>query len=684
METDSAGVRWSCQPAHALLAAAGVVILGTAAVDPTRLRLLLVPGSFLVLAFGAGALVDRVIGGLMPGTDQRAEGPSMLPLAVHLGVGLACLSLLAVLAALCGVFWVAGVAAVPLLAYGLLRLIRGLSRLRRDAGYVASAAAGLVMGAGWLVAWLWVTTPPVFYDELAYHFPSAQRALLIGELKALPWDFFTLMPHASDVLRAWGMAFEGELGARATHFALWVAVALVAWALAEAVAWPKPALLAAPMVAGALAASPTLWFLATLSFGETGMSVAVGTAIALLAVPYAERRPWLALGLVLGLATTIKLTGLYWAAAGLAAAAVARWPRADLLRAACLVLVSVAPWWGRALVHTGNPIYPMGYGLLGGRFWSEESQALVKGDVAYGLADLGLQGLFRLPLDLWQHPERFGSGADAGALALAATAALLAWPAVSRLAGASERTRRLSDLLAMFVLVAGAGWLVTSTTTRFFAPAMVIGLATLAGAMLSLGRTGQVVAMTVLLMAGGWGTWRFIDEHSAVFSSYQVALGREKPNAYLDRQLEHFAAARYVQHALPSDARLLFIGETRTYYFFRDSVAPSAYDRHPLKQWVEESSSPEAVAARLADEGITHVVLNVHEFKRHHDRRGLLAFSGPSAEVNERRLKELPSALTLLFKKNGVLVFEVPPRSSATRLGNTKGSHSSRPKQPGG
>ena len=152
----------------------------------------------------------------------------------------------------------------------------------------------------------------------------------------------------------------------------------------------------------------------------------------------------------------------------------------------------------------------------------------------------------------------------------------------------------------------------------------------------------------------------FLDQHAAVFSSLQVALGRESADAYLSRQLDHFAAARFVQERLPPDARLLFIGETRPYYFYREAVAPSAYDRHPLRRWVQESPSPEALAKRLVAEGFTHVVLNVNEFKRLHDNYGLLAFSGDEAEANTRCLRELPRALRLLFAANGVFVFEVP------------------------
>jgi hypothetical protein len=641
------------------------VFLGTALVDPTRLGLLLVPVSFLVVAFAAGTLVDRAVGGLLTAPDRSP----MLGLAVRVGVGLACLSLLAVASAFCGVFWIAGVTALPLLAYGLLQLIRAGFRFPPAHEILPAAVGGLAMGSAWLVAWLWATVPPTFFDELGYHLVIPQHALATGQLQTAPWVFFTLMPHASDLLMAWGMAIGGELGARATLFALWVACSLGAWGLAEAIAWPQRAPWAAALVAGALAASPTLWFLATLPFAETTLASAVVTAAALLVASHAGRRPWIPFGLVLGLVATVKLAGLYWIMAMLAAALVIGWPRRAVFQSMLIVLMALAPWWTRAYMHTGNPVYPLAYSLLGGSPWSEESQAKVQGDLPSGIGSW--MDLMRLPVDLVQHPERFGSASDAGILAMAVPCLVVILPVIARVIGSRAEERRMCDAAAVFVLVAGACWVVSSPTTRFFAPAMVLGLAVLVGVVLRLGRTVQAAMGIVIVTLGIWGTVRFIDQHSTVFSSFAVALGQENARDYLARQLDHYGAASFVREKLPADVRILFIGETRPYYFAREAMAPSAYDRHPLHRWIMESSSPEALAARLDAEGFTHVVLNVHEFKRLHDRYRVLAFTGEGAEENDRRLKALPQVLRLVFSEKGIYVFEVPHGSVGRRQRTT-------------
>ena len=663
--------RSSCCHALVLLGATGVVVLGTALVDPSRLWLLVVPLVFCGAAYGAGSLLDRAAGGLVAERDH----PPMVALSIRMGVGLACLSLVTFLSALGGVLWLAGLGALPAIAYGFVCAIRAGVQVRPLRWSGAAGVGGCLLGGAWLVAWLWATIPPTFYDELVYHLVIPQRALATGGLLTVPWVHYTLMPHASDLLLAWGMVLGDDLGARAIQFALWVMCFLAVWAIVEVMARPRDAAWAPSFIACAFAASPMVWFLGTLSFTETGQAVGLlCSAVVIAAVP-AQRleregapetplphpHSWLALGLMLGLVASSKLSGLYWVAAALVAARVAEWPLAALSRAAVIALLTVTPWWIRAFVHTGNPVYPMFYGLLGGQPWSAESQARLLADLPYGTpGSLGGMGLVRLPLDLLLHPERFGSASDVGALAVLSTCGLLALPVASRLAGLRGRARLLGDAAAVFVLVAGAGWVMTTPTARFFAPAFLLALAVLAGLCVQFRKTVQGFALVLLLAAGVGGAWQFINQHTAVFSSVNVALGREKGDAYLARVLDHWPAARFVRETLPPDARLLFIGETRPYYFSRNAVAPHPIDAHPLSRWVHEETSAESLIRRLTAEGITHVVLNVHEFRRVREKYGVLAFSGDAAPEDERHLRELPKALRLLYAANGVYVFEVP------------------------
>lgn len=648
----------AARPGPALLTAAAVVVLGTAVVDVHRLPLLLIPLSFLLAAYATGLLLE-----LPQGRASDGERPAMTSLAVRLGLGIAGLAVTLVISALllqCFTIAIAVVAALAVSGSALLMRSARHLRPRTPSEWLPSVAGGGAFGLLWLLAWLWGTIPPIFYDELAYHLVIPQQALATGKDPALPWVYFSFMPHASDLLLAWGMVFSGEIGARAAHVALWMAATLAAWGLAEGVAGPAAAAWAGAPLAGAIASSATFWYLGTLTFAETALTGAVLTAASLLVLPSEKPRPWFSLGLLLGLAAAVKLSGLAWALAGLAAARVAGWSGREVSRAGLVALACVSPWWVRAWLHTGNPVYPFGYGLFGGRYWSPESQARLHADLPPGAEDMTWQNLLRLPLDLVQHPERFGSASDAGLLALPAMGLLLLLPVLCRLMPSSPRRRRLADAAALFTLLTGAAWVLTSTTTRFFAPAWLLGLATLAGLALRLERWGRAATTVVLLLFGLSGAAGFIVQHDQVFGSFAVAVGREAPETYLARRLDHYDAARFARDRLPPGAQVLFIGEARPYYFGRAALAPYPFQDHPLAQWLRESSSSEDLARRVGAEGYSHVILNAREYARLRAQYGMLAFHGAEAPLLDRRLKEFPRALETLFAGNGVYIFAVP------------------------
>src|SRR5438093_11369669 len=104
MSTDHPNRQASCCHTLALLGATGVVVLGSALVDPLRLWLLVVPILFCGAAYGAGALVDRAVGGLVAGGDHA----QMVVLSARIGVGLAWLSLVSFLSALSALVLLAG------------------------------------------------------------------------------------------------------------------------------------------------------------------------------------------------------------------------------------------------------------------------------------------------------------------------------------------------------------------------------------------------------------------------------------------------------------------------------------------------------------------------------------------------------------------------------------------------
>jgi hypothetical protein len=220
--------------------------------------------------------------------------------------------------------------------------------------------------------------------------------------------------------------------------------------------------------------------------------------------------------------------------------------------------------------------------------------------------------------------------------------------------------RRQFDAASLFMFFAGLSWIMTSTTTRFFAPALMIGLSTLVALLALIPQPTLALSFVLLSAFGTMATTGFISLHNQVFSSTKVALGHESGSDFARRTLDHYEAAMYVRNNLPMDARLLFIGESRPFYFDRTALSPYPFHEHPLTRWVEEANSPEELMHRIRREGFTHVILNTREFTRLHNGYHVLEFRGPAASEQDHLLKQLPGMMRTLFSKNTVHVFEIP------------------------
>lgn len=633
-----------------------VVILGTAVIDPSRLTLFYIPTSFLLAAHGMGLLLERAT---QPWISSLPAHLPLLTFTARLGMGISLLGFSTTILGLFGLYRFAGLLIVPATIWSLANLVRSCRPARALRMSLITLVGAVAMGSVWLIAWLWATIPPTFYDELAYHLPLAQYALRTGHIAAFPWSFLTYMPHLSDLLLGWGLALADGIGARSMHFVFWIAIWIAGWAIVEVLTNQERSPWIGYVIAATFASSTTFLFLGTLPFSETLLTFAVMAFIALIALQVPSS-PWLPVGFLWGLAISVKLSGLSWAVAGTLAALMLGWTMQSLGRAWLVTLAMALPWWGRAWWLTGNPFYPLGYHWIGSLNWNDTTQARLQGDLPSFPEPFSLVTLLRLPYDMVMAPERFGSAADCGILAVIATCLMLSLPLWTMFWNFDPNRRRQFYAAGLFILVTTTSWIMTSTTTRFFAPALMLGLIVLATLLIKAPKVIFSVSIIILTGLGLWGTSRFVSTHSQVFSSERVALGQEPGAEYAARAVDHYEAATYVREHLSPNAKLLFIGESRPFYFDRPSLAPYPFHEHPLTQWVREAASPTELRDRLRGEGFTHVILNTREFRRLHDKYQVLAFTGPNALLEDQRLKQLPQILTTLFSKHNVYVSEIP------------------------
>jgi len=594
-------------------------------------------------AVGVGLAVARLARWELDGAMER------FPMAAGIGVG--ALAYLGLALAAVGAYrpWVLrAIVASVLIAWLAWSLLARPSRSTdggRSAAWRTIAGADrvwLLVASLALVFALYAALAPVTeYDALWFHLHFPNVFLEHGRLVDLRNEYVSLYPMMWELWFGYGLAFGGANAAALLHYATLPLTAMVVLDMTRRYARP-----ASPWLAAALFVTvPTVVWEGGAPYVDLAFTFHVSLMLlALLRYRETRRAQWLVLAsLNLGFALATKHVGLIVLAIACAGTALIRWSddrrlgpalcTAALLGAGSLLVP--LPWYLRAWLTTGNPVFPELYGIFGAPAarWDEVARA-------------GLQRFFdqfgrprtfvnqvTLPWDMTMHEERYGGALGPLFLALVPLAALRLWRGagadVSR--GSGPRVSALSAL-TLFTLAYVVLWAspIASFQLRWVlavAPALAVLAAvgyerlsalTAAAVPRAAGAFVPIVGALLLLnlppftplheherrdWSGGTG-WLTHVAHGVPL----VVVGAESRDAYLRRLVPTYGAWQAAQHTLPPDARVLtwsggdhFFGTESRIWVFSPAVRAAA-------------SAPAGDERRALDAlrslGITHILID--------------------------------------------------------------------------
>jgi 4-amino-4-deoxy-L-arabinose transferase-like glycosyltransferase len=471
----------------------------------------------------------------------------------------------------------------------------------------ADGTAGAARRHQWLALarspWWWLTVaacavaffcalaPETEYDALWYHLELPRRWLDAARPVDDVNEYVSLYPLTWELLFGAALALDGDVGARLVHWATLPLCAVIAGWLAQCINGSASARAShgpgrtPPALAAAVAVTaPTVLWEATTAYVDLALALhAALAAYALVRASTGSSSRWLAVAAVqLGLCCATKHLGLLVVAAALVTwvgATVYRdrsWRRA-LERAVLIGTVAIllpAPWYIRAALASGNPVFPELYGVFGA--WPPERwNATVEHALAAFKAGFGrsrtLAHQAALPWDMSMHPVRyFGTFGPTLLAFLPFTIAAAARSHVARALGAGA--------LLYFVLWASP---VSSFQLRFLVPFWIVAAPLLAaGIQMAIDAAGSVRAplrgvvtgaVAVLLALDlppsiplhegdrvGWSGWL---THVIRDVPVAVVAGGVSREAYLDEHVRSAAAWRWINANTPADTRVLtFLG----------------------------------------------------------------------------------------------------------------------------
>lgn len=494
-------------------------------------------------------------------------------------------------------------AAVPVLL-PWLRTVRWQQPPKLVASYLA-----ITLGLALTLA----LAPPVAWDSLSYHLRGPQLYLEAGRIYP-DIDVFSLNnPFLLEMLFMLGMALRSDAVAQLVHFAFapllagsvyWLATRFVR--LAQG--WTAVLLLFATPMATLLAA-----------WAYNDLALAFFTLMAF--VGYLHWREggngrWLIIsGIFAGLTMSLKYTSFIvpLLLALLIAWQLRRSPRTIIAAWLQFALPAVAVaivWYIKNWVFTGNPVYPF---VFGGDLWSD-FRTVTHGNPGSGIG-WGLVGLLRIPYDLTLGLNEISGDGPIGPLYLAFLPLLLLMVGSGRLRQAPEAVR----VLLLFALAHFAFWVMGVVYSqnlwqgRLLLPALAALCLVLAWLWADLRRLDHpqfslhdflkllVAAVLLLGLVRQVGDWWYANP-------LPVIAGNQSRTEYWQGQLGLMAVATAeMSDFVPETAIVQFFYEPRTYLCRVDCRGDHILDKYAVLE--HEYTSADAMAAALADEGVTHILL---------------------------------------------------------------------------
>lgn len=548
--------------------------------SPPLLGLLL---GTLIVAAAAG--VGRLI--LRSSIDDLGGPMWRLVTCAALGLGAYALAFLAL--GMAGLYrpWTAWVALVAGLAAAPAFPWRSLASLpaRARAALTPLRIALLAPLVPTLIFLALRTAAPVIdHDSLQYHLGQPAVYLREGGLRFHPEYATASLPANAEMLHVWGMLLADETAARTVNAWAFIGALAALYRFARRWTGTDGALLAATMFG-----SMALW---RIPLG-TAMPEPLLVLFAVLAADLAlDARVWPLAAVFGGLAAGTKAQGwIVPAAVGTAVLlAHARRVRRFLAFGALSLLVA-SPWYARAFVWTGNPVWPLAHGIFGGVEWnpklSDRLTTLLRGDRPQGWS-----GAARLPLNVTYRGELFETGLEPFFLGLAPLALVRRKPT-------GESAMLLAAGLGLAALVP------LVFMPRYFLPMIPMVCVAVSAAVAAL--PGRARAVVLAAVGGVW--WiTAAQQYPGVEDAPAVAAGVESRDAYLRRRYPRYALDEWANANLPREARVFVTGHAPCFYLQRSYRwgCPSHQAQIDYDALADES----ALRRRLGELGVTHVILD--------------------------------------------------------------------------
>ncbi|MFA5975696.1 MAG: glycosyltransferase family 39 protein [Elusimicrobiota bacterium] len=488
------------------------------------------------------------------------------------------------------------------------------------AWHIALAVAACL----WLLGSL---SPEVFFDSLHYHLGIPAQYGLEHRLLSVPSLLYANFTMTLQMLYGLGITIGNTLTAKFLHLGMAGLLGLALFGFSRRYLSAETAMLSVILFLGIPMTGITLTT-AGIDIGYSALqflaAFALIRALDETSTPSGNRAwLWIAGGLT-GLSASCKYTGFpFVPIAGLLIV----WRRWDEHQSGRIILnqlihfmaaasLFILPQLIKNMVFNHNPVYPF-LGTHWGipridvtewnRFFYDQNPRLLATELRHW--DSALRFIF--------HPW-FLTLENKNELGLLGPLCLLALPALFWVRARTPAFQMLRRYAALTWLL----WLLTTKVLRYSLPMLALASPLFAETLIMASRSAWIRTLVLgSVLAGTLNNFSMLAKMIHQVGGWQVVGGWVPEAEYLGEMHPTYPPPSYDALAwmnthLPAQAKVLFMGDCRSYYLERRAVPSSTPGGQAIVKIIRESRDGTEVARRLREEGVTHLFLNFGEAVR--------------------------------------------------------------------
>lgn len=454
-------------------------------------------------------------------------------------------------------------------------------------------------------------SPEIFYDSLVYHLAVPNYYKLHHRILNMPYVFYSNLPLVHGMLFTAGIMMKNEFTAKLINYSAGVLTCAVLFSIAVRYFNYKIGLWACLIYYTIMHVMTSSW-----SCGTEMMLTFFGMLSLYCIMNYtAEEKNWLILSAVFaGLSMSVKYTGLFVAIGVLAAYMhleknLSSKTIKNIIVWGAISSAVVMPWLVKNYIYKNNPVYPFMSDIFPKEPYSDYEK--LKEFTAETRQFEKLEFLSWL-----KHPWLVTMGMVPNSEYFTPLF-LMMLPLILFLGKPSA----VLKCGIVYFLVVWLTWSFSSTMIRFMMPAfpaagLIIAYYLKAEPYKSLKQILLWIVLAACFFSAYMSGWIYY-----IQGGWNVLAGRQSKEEFLGTTHSsypygYYAGIEFINKNLPENAKVLFIGDGRSFYIERVPVVASAQDMTPLVEYAKAAKNGDELYLKMKEEGITHIFFNLGEARR--------------------------------------------------------------------